>query len=84
MAIFRGQDQSKEWYLALFGIAKSPAEDGNMLRSDHYDEFSTFYEHITKRMVVQGPRGNFTYAKLCQPPLCEINEQLQKLMVSII
>uniref|UniRef100_A0A914HD77 Chloride channel protein n=1 Tax=Globodera rostochiensis TaxID=31243 RepID=A0A914HD77_GLORO len=59
-AFFGETNRSKEWYMALFGIARSP--EGNMLQ-----------------IVINGPRGNFTYAQICHP-LCEINDQIQKLM----
>ncbi|KAI3415890.1 hypothetical protein GPALN_005454 [Globodera pallida] len=76
-AFFGETNRSKEWYMALFGIARSP--EGNMLQSDHFEELKSFYEHVTQRIVINGPRGNFTYAQICHP-LCEINDQIQKLM----
>jgi hypothetical protein len=67
--------------MALFGIARPKANGtkGNMLASANYKEFNGFYERMTQ-MELEGPRGNFSYAQICHP-LCEINDQMQKLMV---
>ncbi|KAL3072549.1 hypothetical protein niasHS_017523 [Heterodera schachtii] len=77
---FGETNRSKEWYMALIGVAKAP--EGNMLQADHFGELSAFYDRVTQHTVIRGPRGNFTYAQICAP-LCEINDQLQKLMDNV-
>lgn len=67
--------------MALFGIPKN--ESGNMLDDDEYAELNDFYMLITQKlnMTVDDGLSRYTFQDLCKP-LCDLNEQMQKLMVS--
>ncbi|KAH7719810.1 patched family protein [Aphelenchoides avenae] len=67
------------WYMALFGIPKN--ESGNMLDDDEYAELNDFYMLITQKlnMTVDDGLSRYTFQDLCKP-LCDLNEQMQKLM----
>lgn len=67
--------------MALFGMPKNSS--GNMLDDDEYAELNDFYTHITQKLnlTVDDGLSHYTFLDLCHP-LCDLNEQMQKLMVS--
>lgn len=71
--------------MALFGIAKN--KNGNMLEYETFEEFNNFYLYVSQTLNVTytndlNETTQFNYKDICQP-LCDINDQLQKLMVII-
>ena len=75
----------ESWYLALFGLPKSA--NGNMLNDAEFKEINDFYVYITENLnltiIDEGSNTSYVksyrYMDLCAP-LCNINEQMQKLM----
>jgi hypothetical protein len=63
--------------MALFGQSKK-----NMLAYDVFDELADFYYHTMKMNLTLANGTVFQFPELCHP-LCAINDQILKLMVSL-
>ncbi|CAK5036840.1 unnamed protein product [Meloidogyne enterolobii] len=78
---FGETEKSKEWYMALFGIANNEIngdKGGNMLEESNYREFNSFYQQIFNNLKIKDFK-NLTYSQICNP-FCDINDQFLKLM----
>ncbi|CAK5078916.1 unnamed protein product [Meloidogyne enterolobii] len=78
---FGETEKSKEWYMALFGIANNEIngdKGGNMLEESNYKEFNSFYQKIFNNLTIKDFK-NLTYSQICNP-FCDINDQFLKLM----
>lgn len=66
----------KPFYMALFGHTKH-----NLLEYDIYNELDTFYEKtMNMNLTIDNGTEYYQFKELCHP-VCQLNEQLQKLMV---
>jgi hypothetical protein len=62
--------------MALFGKT-----DGNLLSDKAYGEINSFYERTMHMNLTVDGKEYYQFKDLCHP-LCGINDQLQKVMVS--